>query len=54
MPRRCTKGAKICYGANQPQHNLYWGVGIDNSKSCASCCFTCESKEVVSGDLVCN
>lgn len=41
----CTKGARICYGANQPQHKLYWGVDIDNSRTCTNCCYVCDTKE---------
>src|SRR3954462_1910403 len=33
------RGAKICYGA-EPSNldGSYWGVDVDNSQSCASCC----------------
>jgi hypothetical protein len=48
----CTKGARICYGANQPTHQLYWGVDIDNSKTCTTCCFVCDNKEAAS-ELTC-
>jgi len=33
------RGAKICYGAEPPsQDGTYWGVSLDDSQSCASCC----------------
>ncbi|HEY0558172.1 MAG TPA: hypothetical protein VGG20_28230 [Thermoanaerobaculia bacterium] len=33
------RGAKICYGAEPPsQDGSYWGVSLDNSQDCASCC----------------
>jgi hypothetical protein len=50
----CTTGAKICFGANEPGHGLYWGLDIDASKSCTSCCFTCSDTTVNAGPLVCN
>jgi hypothetical protein len=49
----CTVGAKICYGANQPAHGLYWGVDIDNSEPCTDCCATCGAGNV-SQTLTCN
>jgi hypothetical protein len=35
------RGAKICYGA-EPSNldGSYWGVSLDNSQGCASCCNT--------------
>lgn len=33
------RGAKICYGAEPTsQDGSYWGVALDNSQDCASCC----------------
>jgi hypothetical protein len=33
------RGAKICYGAEPSnQDGSYWGVSLDNSQGCASCC----------------
>ncbi len=33
------RGAKVCYGAEPPsQDGTYWGVSLDNSQDCASCC----------------
>jgi hypothetical protein len=33
------RGAKICYGAEPTNRNgHFWGVGLDNDQSCASCC----------------
>jgi hypothetical protein len=33
------RGAKICYGVETADlDGYYWGVSLDNSQSCASCC----------------
>ena len=33
------RGAKVCYGAEPTDRDgTYWGVGLDNDQSCASCC----------------
>ena len=33
------RGAKICYGAEPSnQDGSYWGVSLDNSQGCPSCC----------------
>jgi hypothetical protein len=33
------RGAKICYGAEPSNlQDIYWGVDVDNSQGCASCC----------------
>jgi hypothetical protein len=33
------RGAKICYGAEPTNEDgSYWGVSLDNSQDCASCC----------------
>ena len=33
------RGAKICYGAEPTNRDgSFWGVGLDNNQSCASCC----------------
>jgi hypothetical protein len=37
----CTNGDKICFGASNVAGTLFWGLDIDNSKSCMSCCATC-------------
>ena len=38
------RGAKICYGAEpSSQDGSYWGVSLDNSQDCASCCNTVPS-----------
>jgi hypothetical protein len=39
----CKLGNTICMGAYQPQHNLAWGVNIDNSLQCQSCCYICQN-----------
>jgi hypothetical protein len=38
---RCKTGATVCLGAAQPEHDLQWGVGIDSSQHCDTCCAIC-------------
>lgn len=49
----CYTGDKICFGGRQDIHRLFWGVDIDNSKSCVGCCFTCADDTVTIGPLTC-
>jgi hypothetical protein len=49
----CTTGAQICFGADQPNHGLYWGLDIDASQSCTSCCATC-ANVTINQPLSCN
>ncbi|MBN2498092.1 MAG: hypothetical protein JXR96_26110 [Deltaproteobacteria bacterium] len=53
----CYEGAKICYGARvfdgSSYTNNYWGVDIDRSKSCDSCCYYCASGETHGWRLTC-
>lgn len=39
----CIPGASICYGAepNPTPDTIHWGVGLDGSYACTSCCATC-------------
>jgi hypothetical protein len=43
----CKQGNTICIGANQPNHNLEWSVGIANTTDytkCQNCsCFVCDN-----------
>lgn len=51
------RGAKICYGAEpSSQDGSYWGVALDNSQSCASCCNIVPNKGNISRSvsLVCD
>jgi len=32
------RGAKICYGADSVDGNLYWGVSAEGDQSCPDCC----------------
>ena len=48
----CNVGAKVCYGARTG--NSYWGIDVDGSKSCSSCCVTCQSGLQYSWNLTCN
>lgn len=52
----CTTGALICYGARNenPGNHGYWGVDVDNSKSCADCCIRCQSGASLSRALTCS
>lgn len=50
----CRTGARICYGAEtDPANTSYWGVGIDGTRGCDNCCFTCDTGRVAR-NLVCN
>lgn len=43
----CRTGANICYGARKdPETSTYWGVDLDGSRTCASCCNTCRDTTV--------
>lgn len=48
----CNVGAKICYGARTG--SKYWGIDLDGSKSCSSCCVTCQPGVQYNWNLVCN
>jgi hypothetical protein len=38
----CIPGATVCYGAEDHTTGvIFWGVGLSNNHSCASCCTTC-------------
>jgi hypothetical protein len=50
----CTPGDKICFGGNQPVHNIYWGVGFTDTYACTACCFTCADASVALGPITCN
>ena len=49
----CTTGDSVCYGASLYQNSdqLYWGVGVLNDQSCASCCISCANTTVSPIDL---
>lgn len=47
----CNEGAKVCYGARN--NTGYWGVDLDNSKSCSDCCIQCYEGYVLSRRLTC-
>jgi hypothetical protein len=39
---QCHSGENICIGAwSRGNSDIYWGVGMDNSQSCTSCCYVC-------------
>jgi len=47
----CNTGAKVCYGARSATY--YWGVDVDDSKSCTDCCIFCQSGNSLSRRLTC-
>lgn len=50
----CTRGARVCFGATtDPSTSTYWGVGLDGSRGCDSCCNTCDDVSV-SRNLTCS
>lgn len=52
-PLACTTGATICFGADQPQHALFWGLDIDATQPCDACCALC-ANTTVAQSLTCN
>ena len=39
----CIAGEKICYGAwVTGNSSRYWGVGMNDRRSCQGCCYTCD------------
>jgi hypothetical protein len=51
------RGAKICYGAEASNlDGSYWGVDVDNSQGCASCCNIVPNSGNIarSVNLICN
>jgi hypothetical protein len=51
----CESGANVCYGARSTVNGsqVYWGVDLDNSKSCTNCCITCVNGNSLSRTLTC-
>lgn len=50
----CRAGASICYGARtDPAGSTYWGVDVDGSKTCETCCTTCRTA-TTTRELTCN
>lgn len=42
MRINCTPGNRICYGAAvRGTQSMYWGIGLDGSKGCPTCCYVC-------------
>ena len=50
----CKAGNTLCIGADQPMHNLSYGVNIDNTLQCQQCCFVCQDGAVGQMDFACN
>ena len=48
----CSTGAKICFGGETGTR--YWGVDVDDSKSCTDCCIICATGASWSRQLTCN
>jgi hypothetical protein len=50
----CRTDANVCYGARtDPPGSNYWGVDLDGSKGCDSCCTACRDTSV-SKTLTCD
>lgn len=51
----CISGANVCYGARTTVggSTVYWGVDLDNSKSCTDCCIFCSNGNTLSRNLTC-
>lgn len=46
-PLSCLHGEKICYGAYEyGSHRHSWGVGFNNARACANCCYSCSNATV--------
>jgi hypothetical protein len=53
---QCTTGHQVCYGASYYSNTdvpAYWGVGIDGTEGCATCCYTCADQTVSGPSLSC-
>jgi uncharacterized protein (TIGR02145 family) len=48
----CTKGNKICYGAETGSQS--WGVGLSGNQGCDSCCVSCEDAVTHAWNLTCD
>lgn len=50
------RGAKICYGAESTDFELYWGVGLDDDQGCSNCCNIVPNSGNISRsvNLICN
>lgn len=45
VPIECRAGENICYGAwVNGNDQVFWGVGPDNDRRCATCCTICVGK----------
>ncbi len=47
----CNNNALVCYGGRSVTY--YWGVDLDNSKTCTDCCISCQSGNSLSRRLAC-
>jgi len=47
----CNSGERICYAAwSMPDEKLNWGVGINGTRYCSACCYTCGANAAVNLD----
>jgi hypothetical protein len=47
----CVSGDKVCYGAQSGSYT--WGVGLNNTSACSSCCGFCGQSGSYSAELTC-
>ncbi len=46
FPLQCRLGERICYGAwVRGDETQFWGVGVNGSQFCESCCYQCDGGE---------
>jgi hypothetical protein len=50
----CKTGKTVCFGANQPNHDLYWGIGVFGDQACENCCAQCYNEMIEIPPLVCS
>jgi hypothetical protein len=50
---QCKPGDLICLGGRPSGGGSYWGVDVDASKGCATCCYHCGNFSVAN-QLTCN
>ena len=55
FPISVPTGSTVCFGAEtNPSNGGYWGVGLNNSRGCAACCYTAAGSSTVNLPLACS